>query len=91
MLLAIEVVSDESVTRDRETKPVKYARARIPHYWRVENQDGAAVVYVFELEPATGAYTSTGIFHDRMKVSTPFTVDLDLTAIVSRRRAAKPE
>ncbi|MFJ6849274.1 Uma2 family endonuclease [Streptomyces sp. NPDC091271] len=91
VLLAIEVVSDESVTRDRETKPVKYARARIPHYWRVENQDGRAVVYVFELEPATGAYTSTGIFHDRMKVSTPFTVDLDLTAIVSRRRAAKPE
>ncbi|WP_329039983.1 Uma2 family endonuclease [Streptomyces sp. NBC_00178] len=87
VLLAVEVVSDESVTRDRETKPVKYARARIPHYWRVENQDGRAVVYVFELEPATGAYTSTGIFHDRMKVSTPFAVDLDLTAIVSRRRA----
>ncbi|MEU5659345.1 Uma2 family endonuclease [Streptomyces sp. NPDC047737] len=91
VLLAIEVVSDESVTRDRETKPVKYARAKIPHYWRVENQDGRAVVYVFELEPATGAYTSTGIFHDRMKVSTPFTIDLDLPAIVSRRRAAKPE
>ncbi len=90
VLLAIEVVSDESVTRDRETKPVKYARARIPHYWRVENQDGRAVVYVFELEPATGAYTSTGIFHDRMKVSTPFPVDLDLTAIVSRRRPADP-
>ncbi|MEU2412302.1 Uma2 family endonuclease [Streptomyces sp. NPDC013099] len=87
VLLAVEVVSDESVTRDRETKPVKYARARIPHYWRVENKDGRAVVYVFELEPATGAYTSTGIFHDRMKVSTPFPVDLDLTAIVSRRRA----
>lgn len=91
VLLAIEVVSDESVTRDRETKPVKYARAKIPHYWRVENQDGRAVVYVFELEPATGAYTSTGIFHDRMKVSAPFTVDLDLTAIVSRRRAADPQ
>ncbi|MCM2412419.1 Uma2 family endonuclease [Streptomyces sp. RKAG290] len=91
VLLAIEVVSDESVTRDRETKPVKYARARIPHYWRVENQDGRAVVYVFELEPATGAYTSTGIFHDRMKVSAPFPLDLDLTAIVSRRRAADPQ
>ncbi|NED90016.1 Uma2 family endonuclease [Streptomyces sp. SID11233] len=91
VLLAIEVVSDESVTRDRETKPLKYARAKIPHYWRVENQDGRAVVYVFELEPATGAYTSTGIFHDRMKVSAPFTVDLDLTAIVSRRRAADPQ
>ncbi|WP_327172152.1 Uma2 family endonuclease [Streptomyces sp. NBC_00656] len=91
VLLAIEVVSDDSVTRDRETKPVKYARAKIPHYWRVENQDGRAVVYAFELEPATAAYTSTGIFHDRMKVSSPFPVDLDLTAIVSRRRAADPQ
>lgn len=89
--LAIEVVSPESPSRDRETKPVKYARAAIPHYWRVENHDGRAVVYVFEREPATGTYTSTGIFHDRMKVSVPFAVDLDLTAITPRRRAAEPE
>lgn len=79
--LAIEVVSPESTTRDRETKPLKYARAGIPHYWRVENREGRAVVYVFELEPATGAYTSTGIFHDRMKLSVPFDLDLDLTGI----------
>ncbi|RLV68762.1 hypothetical protein STAN_4286 [Streptomyces sp. CBMAI 2042] len=89
--LVIEVAADETLTRDRETKPVKYARATIPHYWRVENHDGRAVVYVFEREPATGAYTSTGIFHDRMKVSVPFPVDLDLTAITARRRAAGPE
>ncbi|MFG3406226.1 Uma2 family endonuclease [Streptomyces sp. NPDC048142] len=88
VLLVVEVVSEDSLTRDRETKPVKYARAAIPHYWRVENHDGRAVVYVFEREPATGAYTSTGIFHDRMKVSVPFPVDLDLTAIRPRRRAA---
>ncbi|MFJ9523918.1 Uma2 family endonuclease [Streptomyces cyaneofuscatus] len=89
--LVIEVAADETLTRDRETKPVKYARATIPHYWRVENHDGRAVVYVFEREPATGAYTSTGIFHDRMKASVPFPVDLDLTAITARRRAADPE
>ncbi len=86
VVLATEVVSNESRTRDRETKPVKYARAKIPHYWRVENNEGQAVVYVFELEPATGAYTSTGIFHDRMKVSVPFPVDLDLTRITPRRK-----
>ncbi|MFJ9338436.1 Uma2 family endonuclease [Streptomyces sp. NPDC101733] len=83
--LAIEVVAPESLTRDRETKPIKYARAKIPHYWRVENRDGRAVVYVFEREPATGSYTSTGIFHDRLKVSVPFTVDLDLTEIMPTR------
>nr|WSX50370.1 Uma2 family endonuclease [Streptomyces sp. NBC_00974] len=85
VLLAIEVVSPESIDRDREAKPLKYARAGITHFWRVENKDGRAVVYVFEREPATGAYTSTGIFHDRLKVSVPFPVDLDLTEITSKR------
>ncbi|MEU9417741.1 Uma2 family endonuclease [Streptomyces sp. NPDC051000] len=89
VLLAIEVVSPESVDRDRETKPLKYARAGIPHYWRVENKDGRAVVYVFEREPAGGGYVATGIFHDRLKVSVPFPVDLDLTAITAKR--ARPE
>lgn len=88
VLLAVEVVSPESRSRDRETKPLKYARAGIPHYWRVENDGtGSAIVHAFELEPTTSAYVCTGIFHDRMKVPAPFTVDLDLTAITPRRRA----
>ncbi|MEU9108842.1 Uma2 family endonuclease [Streptomyces xanthophaeus] len=89
VLLAIEVVSPESVDRDRETKPLKYARAGIPHYWRVENKEGRAVVYVFEREPASGSYVATGIFHDRLKLSVPFSIDLDLTAITAKR--ARPE
>lgn len=85
VLLAIEVVSPESVDRDRETKPLKYARAGIPHYWRVEIKDGRAVVYVFEREPVSGSYVATGIFHDRLKVSVPLSIDLDLTAITAER------
>ncbi|MEU0069691.1 Uma2 family endonuclease [Streptomyces sp. NPDC006332] len=84
VLLAIEVVSADSVSRDRETKPLKYARAKIPHYWRVENENGRAAVHAFELEPTTGAYTSVGIFRERMKVDAPFSVDLDLTKIKTR-------
>ncbi|MYR63167.1 Uma2 family endonuclease [Streptomyces sp. SID625] len=84
VVLAIEVVSDESVSRDRETKPLKYARAKIPHYWRVENENDRAVVHVFELEPTTGTYTSTGIFRERLKTDVPFTMDLDLTGIKTR-------
>jgi Uma2 family endonuclease len=89
VLLAIEVVSADSVSRDRETKPLKYARAGIPHYWRVENEKGLAAVHAFELEPTTGAYTSTGIFRERMKVSAPFPVDLDLTGIKPRRKSGE--
>ncbi|MFE0327058.1 Uma2 family endonuclease [Streptomyces sp. NPDC058960] len=84
VLLAIEVVSADSVARDRETKPLKYARAKIPHYWRVEDEKGRAAVHAFELEPTTGTYTSVGIFRERMKVSVPFPVDLDLAEIKAR-------
>lgn len=85
VVMAIEVVSEDSVSRDRETKPLKYARAKIPHYWRVENENGRAAVHVFELEPTTGTYTSTGIFRERMKLDVPFPMDLDLTQIKTRR------
>ncbi|MCL3995395.1 Uma2 family endonuclease [Streptomyces lavenduligriseus] len=85
VVLAIEVVSEESVSLDRETKPLKYARAKIPHYWRVENENGRAAVHLFELEPTTGTYTSTGIFRERMKLDVPFSMDLDLTQIKTRR------
>ncbi|MFD9573279.1 Uma2 family endonuclease [Streptomyces sp. NPDC059982] len=85
VLLAIEVVSADSVGRDRETKPVKYARAGIPHFWRVENVEGRAVVYVYELDPATEKYVATGIFHDRLGVSVPFLIDLDLAKITAKR------
>ncbi|MFF3288330.1 Uma2 family endonuclease [Streptomyces sp. NPDC003023] len=87
--LAIEVVSQESESLDRETKPLKYARAGIPAYWRVENDNGRAVVYVFELEPNTGQYVGTGIFRDRLKVDVPFPFDLDLTEIVPKRRRSR--
>ncbi|WP_037607770.1 Uma2 family endonuclease [Streptacidiphilus rugosus] len=85
--LALEVVSPESRSRDRETKPVKYARAGIRHYWRVENDEGRAVVYVFELEPVSRTYAPTGIFRDRLKTSVPYPLDLDLTEITARRVA----
>ncbi|MFJ7076230.1 Uma2 family endonuclease [Streptomyces sp. NPDC098781] len=85
VVLAIEVVSEDSVSRDRETKPLKYARAKIPHHWRIENERGRAAVHAFELEPTTGTYTSVGIFREPMKVDVPFPVDLDLTQIKTRR------
>ncbi|WP_325098757.1 hypothetical protein [Nocardia gipuzkoensis] len=73
------MVSAESRTRDRERKPQLYARAGIAHFWRVENVDGRPVVYVYELDPATKAYALTGIHHDRLKLTVPFDMDIDLT------------
>lgn len=83
LVLAVEVVSPDSQERDRDTKPHKYARAGIPHFWRVEmSGDGERpVVYVYELDPTTMVYAVTGIHHDQLKLSVPFQVDIDLTEI----------
>ncbi|OEU95769.1 Uma2 family endonuclease [Streptomyces oceani] len=84
VLLAVEVVSPDSVDRDRDAKPRKYAAAGIAHYWRVEEDGGRPVVYVFELEPATKTYAVTGIHHGQLKVTVPFDVDIDLEEMLRR-------
>ncbi|MFE0801896.1 Uma2 family endonuclease [Streptomyces sp. NPDC058812] len=83
VLLAVEVVSPDSESRDRTTKPQKYAAAGIPNFWRVEQggTDGRPVVHVYELEPVTKAYVHTGIHRDRIKVDKPYVIDIDLTAV----------
>ncbi len=85
VLLAVEVVSADSVDRDREAKPLKYARAGVPHFWRVEENDGLPVVYVYERDPATKAYGPVGIFHKELKVDLPFPIEIDLTSLDRRR------
>lgn len=85
VVLAVEVVSEDSEDRDCEVKPRKYAAAGIQHYWRVEENEGLPVVYVYQLDPVTSSYVPTGIFHNRLKVPVPFPIDIDLTAINRRR------
>ncbi|HEY8982849.1 MAG TPA: Uma2 family endonuclease [Streptomyces sp.] len=76
--LVVEVVSHESAVRDRSLKPFKYAQAGIAHFWRVEEEeDGAPVVHVYELD------VPTGIHRDRLKLSVPFPPDIDLAALTS--------
>ncbi|MGW2160242.1 Uma2 family endonuclease [Nonomuraea sp. NPDC001699] len=81
VILAVEVVSPDSVVRDRKRKPTLYAKAGIPHFWRIEEAGGRPVVYVYEIDPATGAYIGTGIHHDRLKLTLPFDLDIDLTTL----------
>ncbi|MGW9024434.1 Uma2 family endonuclease [Streptomyces sp. NPDC055722] len=85
VVVAVEVVSEDSEDRDREVKPRKYAQAGIPHYRRVEENQGLPVVYAYEIDPATQAYGLTGIFHDKLELTVPFPVDIDLTALGRRR------
>jgi Uma2 family endonuclease len=77
--LVVEVVSPDSQERDRKRKPLLYAEAGITHFWRVEDVSGKPTVYVYELDPATRCYAPTGIYHDRLKLTVPFPIDIDLT------------
>ena len=82
VVLAVEVVSPESTARDRERKPQLYARAGIPHFWLVERMDnGRPTIHTYELDRVGAKYELTGIHHDRLKLSAPFTLDIDLTEI----------
>ncbi|GAA2692406.1 MULTISPECIES: Uma2 family endonuclease [Nonomuraea] len=81
VLLVVEVVSPDSEERDRKRKPQLYAEACIPHFWRIESTEDSTVVYVYELDPATRGYALSGIHHDRLKLTVPFDVDLDLSEI----------
>jgi Uma2 family endonuclease len=84
VVLAVEVVSADSVDRDRKAKPPKYAAAGIRHYWRVEEEKGLPVVYVYELDPATEAYVPNGVYRSRLKLTVPYDIDIDLTSVHPR-------
>ncbi|MEO3888821.1 Uma2 family endonuclease [Nonomuraea sp. B5E05] len=85
VVLAAEVVSPDSELRDRERKPVLYAQAGIPHYWRIEEIHGKPAVFVHELDLGTMTYALAGVHHDRLKVSVPFDIDIDLTTLYTSR------
>jgi Uma2 family endonuclease len=53
VLRVVEIVSPDSMDRDRVDKPVTYARAGIPEYWIVEQAVGSfdAVVHEYALSP----------------------------------------
>ncbi|GAA3238167.1 Uma2 family endonuclease [Nonomuraea helvata] len=85
VILAVEVVSPDSELRDRERKPVLYAEAGIPHFWRIEEVGGKPAVFVFERDPGTKTYALAGVHHDRLKLTVPFDIDIDLTKLCKRR------
>ncbi len=79
VLLVVEVVSPESEIRDRVRKPLLYAEAGIPHFWLVEQEERGLAVHVYELDRLTDRYSLLGVYRDRLKVSGPCHLDIDLT------------
>lgn len=83
VLLAIEVVSPDSESRDRTTKPQKYATSGVPNFWRVEQNgtSGRPIIHVYELDPLTKSYVHMGMHRDHIKVAKPYDISIDLTEI----------
>lgn len=82
-LLVVEVMSPGSLSTDRIAKPVEYAAAGIPHYWRVEENTSGLTTYTFVLNPASREYSETGAYYGALKTEQPFPVEIDLAALLA--------
>jgi len=77
--LVVEVVSPSTKTQDRVMKPVQYAEAGIPCYWRAETKPGLSVAEYqltelgkyYEHSPRAGVFT----------VDKPWPIEIDLDAV----------
>lgn len=80
ILLVVEIVSRGSRREDRGSKPLAYAEAGIPYFWRVETKESGAValtVHTASLE--AGRYEENGKHLGRLVTAEPVSVDIVLT------------
>ncbi|MFD7447088.1 Uma2 family endonuclease [Streptomyces sp. NPDC059909] len=81
--LVVELVSPGSKTMDRKFKPLLYAEAAIPHYWRVEF-DPAPRLIVTELENGRYVEKTTVLAGAVTRLHAPFPFDIDPASLTSR-------
>jgi Uma2 family endonuclease len=78
VVIAVEVVSPGTRKRDRFTKPEAFARAGIPHYWRIEQSP--VHVYAYELDEAR-SYQLIADSDTELVLERPFAIRLPIGAI----------
>ncbi len=78
VLMAVEVMSPSSVTRDRITKPGQYAAVGIPHYWRLEPKMPVLVTYTLD----GSSYRETGRFTDAVEIDEPVRLRFPLSDLL---------
>ena len=84
VLLVVEVVSRGSRREDRGSKPLAYAEAGIPSFWRLEGPlTGAVTTELHEFSSPTRdfRYGSAETHTGTVRVQTPFSLQLDLDAL----------
>ena len=83
VLAVVEVVSPSTVSMDRAVKPVMYAEAGIPVYWRVELQ-GTPKVVACSLSRGRYVTRTTLVAGTPGRITRPFAVELDPADLTSR-------
>ncbi|MGY1451672.1 Uma2 family endonuclease [Streptomyces sp. SS8] len=79
--LVVELVSPGNRTVDRKFKPMLYAEAAIPHFWRLEF-DPAPMLVVHELEGGRYTERTTALAGTTTRLDAPFTVEIDPAGLV---------
>ncbi|MBW1596861.1 Uma2 family endonuclease [Streptomyces sp. JJ38] len=74
--LVVELVSPGNRTVDRKFKPMLYAEAAIPHFWRLEF-DPAPMLIIHELESGRYVERTTALAGAVTHVDTPIPLDID--------------
>ncbi|WP_229845079.1 Uma2 family endonuclease [Streptomyces cinnamoneus] len=84
--LAVEVVSRGSRSDDRIRKPVLYAEAGVPCYWRIElEEDRRLAVHEFWLPVGERSYIPAPlhpVHREKLVTDLPFPLEIDLTALL---------
>lgn len=84
--LVIEVVSPDPPTVTARSNSGSTRRPKIPHYWCIDDEDGAPVVHAYELDEPTGAYApASKIFRGSLQRPVPFEINLDLDKLAPPR------
>ncbi|MBY8888007.1 Uma2 family endonuclease [Streptomyces sp. PTM05] len=74
--LVVELVSPGNSTMDRKVKPMLYAEAAIPHFWRLEF-DPAPMLAIYELESGQYVQRTTALAGATTHLDTPFPIAID--------------
>lgn len=85
VLLAVEIVSPNSIAMDHVMKPALYAEAGIPLYWCIDTR-GEVTVHTHRLKGDADVYAPTGTFTDVIALDQPWEIWLPVAKIAGRRR-----
>lgn len=83
VVLAVEIVSPDSMAMDRITKPALYADAGIPFYWRIETDVGITV-HTHKIDPEHETYQPFGTFTDEIDTAEPWPIRIPIKRLTPR-------